>query len=196
MPVNKRFFMDYMADRRLSLREVAKQMEVWPAALSRSLDGKRKMQLPEAVKLAQVLNIPIAEVLANAGIEAAKKAGRRCDIIGHLNGDGIIVPTPEGTVERIAIPDAVPDNVVAVQCRTSDTSLTFADGWVTFAGEQREPAELIGLFCVICLEDNTMRFGQLRRGYEPGTFNIFGWGYEPIKCVRVGWARKAILTIH
>lgn len=43
--VNKRFFMDTMKDRQMSLREVAKRIDVWPAALSRSLDGKRKMQI-------------------------------------------------------------------------------------------------------------------------------------------------------
>ncbi len=46
--VNKRFFMDIMKDRQMSLREVAKRIDVWPAALSRSLDGKRKMQIAEA----------------------------------------------------------------------------------------------------------------------------------------------------
>ena len=53
MPVNKRYFIDLMKDRRLSLREVARRMDVWPAALSRSIDGKRKMQMPEAVALAR-----------------------------------------------------------------------------------------------------------------------------------------------
>lgn len=67
--VNKRFFMDTMKDRQMSLREVAKRIDVWPAALSRSLDGKRKMQIAEAVSLAQVLNIPLPEVLQNAGIQ-------------------------------------------------------------------------------------------------------------------------------
>ncbi|AXF51469.1 putative transcriptional regulator [Erwinia phage Pavtok] len=197
MPVNKRFFMDHMADRRMSLREVAKQMDIWPAALSRSLDGKRKMQLPEAVRLSQVLSIPLTEVLANAGIEAAKSTSRRCDVLAYYTGTGEIVYAPKDSLERIPIPDGVPDDVIAVSYRTSDSPLSFTDGWVTFLGPRVTPNELLGLYCGVLVEnDEKMVFALLRRGYEAGTFNLYGNNGYRLENARIAWARRCILTMH
>lgn len=193
--VNKRFFMDTMKDRGMSLREVAKRIDVWPAALSRALDGKRKMQIPEAVKLAQVLNIPMAEVLQNAGIQEARTVGRRCNIIGHFTATGVVNPITDGTIERTAIPDSLPDHVVAVQARTAETSISYCDGWIYFFTEEQEPYNLIGHWVLATLDDGTKVMGNLRRGYETGTYNLFGPGYEPHRSVKIETARRGLITL-
>lgn len=194
--VNKRFFMDTMKDRQMSLREVAKRIDVWPAALSRSLDGKRKMQIAEAVSLAQVLNIPLPEVLQNAGIQEAKTVGRRCNIIGHLTEAGVVEPIPVGVIERTPIPDSLPDEVVAVQAHTARSQAAYCDGWLTFFSEEHNPIAVIGHFVLAHLEDGSMRSGALRRGYESGTYNLLGPIYGHLKNIRIKSARRAILTIH
>lgn len=196
MPVNKRYFHDLMKDRRLSLREVARRMEVWPAALSRSLDDKRKMQLPEAVSLARILSVPLAEVMLNAGIEEAKTVGRRCSIIGHVLEGAVVEPVPAGVIERIAIPDGVSDDVVAVQAHTSETPAAYADGWVTFLGPQTDPADCLGCYSLVNIEEDGWVLGTIRRGYYPGTWNVFLPMRDSRKNVRIVWARRAILTIH
>lgn len=196
MTVNKRFFMDTMKDRRVSLREVAKLIDVWPAALSRSLDGKRKMQIPEAVRLAQVLSVPLAEVLKNAGIQEAQVVGRRCNIIGHLTAAGVVERVPVGVIERTSIPDCVPDNVVAVQAHTAETNASYCDGWITFFSEPQHPATLVGHFVLVELDDGTMKSGALRRGYETGTYNLCGPLYGQINSLEIKTARRAIMTLH
>lgn len=196
MQVNKQFFMDHMADKRLSLREVSKQMGVWPAALSRSLDGKRKMQLEEAASLARVLGIPVTEVLANAGIEPAKVKSRRCDVVAYYKGDGTIEYAKEGSVERVPIPEGVQDDAIAVRYVTSDSPLSFTDGWLTFLAPRRDPSELIGLYCGVQIAGGPMVFAVIRRGYEPGTFNLFGNNGHKIENARLEWARRCILTLH
>lgn len=196
MPVNKRYFHDLMKDRRLSLREVARRMEVWPAALSRSLDDKRKMQLPEAVALARILSVPLAEVMLNAGIEEAKTVGRRCNIIGHVHENAVVEPVPAGVIERIAIPDGVSDDVVAVQAHTSETPAAYADGWVTFLSPQTDPADCLGCYALVNIEEDGWVLGTIRRGYYPGTWNVFLPMRDSRKNVRIVWARRAILTIH
>lgn len=196
MTVNKRFFMDTMKDRQVSLREVAKKIDVWPAALSRSLDGKRKMQIPEAVRLAQVLNVPLAEVLHNAGIQEANAIGRRCNIIGHLTDTGVVKPLPEGVIERTPVPDSLPDNVIAVQAHTADTHASYCDGWITFFSEEQHPAALIGSFVLAHMEDGTMRSGSLRRGYGTGTYNLCGPLHGPLESLRIQSVRRALLTVH
>lgn len=194
--INKRFFMDTMKDRSMSLREVARRIDVWPAALSRSLDGKRKMQIPDAVRLAQALNIPLGDVLRNAGIQESQTIGRRCSIIGHLNGSGVVNRIAPGTIERTAIPDGLPDEVVAVQAHTADTPASYCDGWIYFFSSESNPVVLMGRFVLATSEDDVMVMGTLRRGYESGTFNLIGPVHEPIKSVRLKTARAGLITLH
>ena len=197
MSVNKKFFIDTMRDQSVSLREVAKRINVWPAALSRSLDGKRKMQLPEAVKLSQVLNVPLAEVLRNAGIQEAQSIGRRCSIIGHLSESGVVKPVPVGTIERISIPDGLPNGVLAVQAHTSDTHAAYCDGWIYFlSGETSDPITMIGRFVLATTEDNEMLLGTLRRGYVSGTYNLVWPNTDPVKSVRLRHVRAIMITLH
>lgn len=196
MPVNKRYFSDLMKDRRLSLREVARRMEVWPAALSRSLDGKRKMQMPEAVALARILSVPLTEVMVNAGIEQAVVTKRRCSIIGHVHEDGTVHQLQEGTIERVPIPDGLDDEVVAVQMHTAGTAAEFTDGWITFLGHQRDPIDCIGLYSLVEMEGGGQVMGVFRRGYAHGTFNVTSRAGIHRNNVRILWARRAFLTTH
>ena len=196
MTVNKRYFSDLMKDRRLSLREVARRMEIWPAGLSRSLDGKRKMQMSEAVGLARILSVPLAEVLVNAGIDQAVTAGRRCSIIGHVLEGAVVEPVPADVIERVAIPDNLDDDVVAVQVHTSETPAAYADGWVVFLGPKNDPTDNLGMYSLVSVEGDGWVMGTIRRGYTPGTFNVFMAMREQRKNVRVLWARRAIMTMH
>ncbi len=196
MPVNKRYFSDLMKDRKLSLREVARRMEVWPAALSRSLDDKRKMQMEEAVSLARILSVPLAEVLVNAGIEQAIVTARRCSIIGHVHEGAVVESLGEGVIERVAIPDGIADDVVAVQNHTSETPAAYADGWVTFLGPEMDALDCLGMYSLVAVEGNGWMLGTIRRGYTPGTYNVFKPMRDQLKNVRIEWARRAIITVH
>lgn len=196
MPVNKRYFSDLMKDRKLSLREVARRIEVWPAALSRSLDGKRKMQIAEAVALSRILSVPLAEVMLNAGIEQARIAGRRCSIIGHVLEGAVVEPVPADVIERVSIPDGLGDDVVAVQNHTSETPAAYADGWITFLGQESDPSDCLGCYGLVCIEDDGWIMGTIRRGYSLGMWNVFLPMRDNRKNVRISWVRRAILTIH
>ena len=196
MPVNKRYFIDLMKDRRLSLREVARRMDVWPAALSRSIDGKRKMQMPEAVSLARILSVPLTEVMVNAGIEQAVVTKRRCSIIGHVSDDYTIHPLPDGVIERVPIPDGLGDDVVAVQMHTAGTAEEFTDGWVTYLGQEMDPSDCMGLYAMVAIEGNGQMLGVFRRGYTQGTFNLISRAGVRHNNVKILWARRAYLTTH
>lgn len=196
MPLNKRFFMDLMKDRGLSLRETAKRIDVWPGALSRTLDEKRTMRMEEAVALARVLAVPLADVLVNAGIEQAVTAGRRCSIIGHVQADSVVVPVPADVIERISIPDGLDEDVSALQFHTSDTPAAFADGWVVFLAPATEPADCLGMFSLVEIEGDGWMLGTVRRGYSIGTYNLFSLTGEVKKNVRASWARRALITQH
>lgn len=171
-------------------------MEVWPAALSRSLDDKRKMQMEEAVQLARILSVPLAEVLVNAGIEEAVVTSRRCSIIGHVHEGAEVEQVPEGVIERVSIPDGIADDVVAIQNHTSETPAAYADGWITYLGPKMDATDCLGMYSLVSVEGGGWMLGTIRRGYSPGTFNVFKPLRDQLKNVRIEWARRAIITVH
>lgn len=195
MAVNKRYFTDLMKDRGLSMREVAKRMDAWPAGISRALDGKRKMPLQEAAGLARVLSVPLAEVMLNAGIEQASQVGRRTNIIGHATGVEV-EPVPADAIERIPLLDCLPDDTVAIQYHTTGTPDAYRDGWVLFLGGKADPSECVGKFCLIAMDNGGWILGTILRGYLTGTYNIQSIDREIRKNVNIEWVRRAIVTKH
>jgi transcriptional regulator with XRE-family HTH domain len=70
--IDTRWFVDTLAERRLSQRGVARHLGCDPSQVHRLLTGKRTMRLDEAEQLAILLGKPVTEVLDRAG----QKEGR------------------------------------------------------------------------------------------------------------------------
>lgn len=196
MSVNKPYFHDLFRDRKMSQREVARRIGVWPGGLSLTMDGKRAMKMDEAVKLARLLSVPLTEVLANAGIKEAQGTIRYSSIIGHVGDGYVVVPVPPDTIERVPIPEALADHVVAVQYRTYETPISHSDGWLTFLDEEQDPSALLGMFSLVAVEGEGWVMGTIRRGYAPGTYNIFTPNMQAPQTGRIIWARRALMTMH
>lgn len=197
MALNKRFFDDLMRDRQVSLRQVAKQMDTSPSQLSRTLSGHRRMQLNEAVSLAQILGVSLAELMVHSGIEQAQTERRFCSVIGFLQGDLTIAPVQNGMRERVAVPlGELPDSVQAIQARTSDSPFAFLDGWVFFIGPETDPAELVGTYCVAQVEGGSQIIGTLQRGYQPRTYNVTGAAGISRQSQKLTLARRIYFTQH
>lgn len=188
--VNKPYFMDLIRHRQMSLRQLAKKIDILPSQLSLTLSSKRRMQLDEAVQIAEHLGVPLEQVVTNAGIEASLPQGKRCSVVGVLGGDGTVETAR--IADRITMPDALPKGTVAVQARTADSSLGWMDGWLFFAHDKQSPDELIGRFCWVKIEDGPQVLASIGRGYEVGTYNLSG----PVTMVsqRLEWAMPILLT--
>lgn len=65
--VDKQWFMERWAEKGLSLRDVARKMDIDPSALSRTLSEERQMKPQEIVNIATILNVTSEEVLAHLG---------------------------------------------------------------------------------------------------------------------------------
>ena len=65
--IDTRWFHNQLADKRLSQRQLAKRMDLDPAAVSLMLRGKRKMSAAEAAEIATLLGVSADEVLMRAG---------------------------------------------------------------------------------------------------------------------------------
>lgn len=174
MEVNRPFFDGLLKDRRLSLRELARRMEMLPSQLSLTFKGVRRMQITEAVKISQILGAPVAEVMVAAGIEEAKMARARATIVGIYTAEGHVIPNP--SVERIVLPDGLPDECEAIQARTDGTAMAWIDGFITIAAPLSADGieALIGRYARVKIKDGPEVIATIRRGYEPNTYNLAG----------------------
>lgn len=195
MTVNKQFFDDLMQDKRISLRAIARHMNVSPSQLSRTLTGHRRMQLNEAAAIASLLGASIVDVMVNAGIEGARSDQRYIPIVGHLSGDFTVTGPDPTVVEKVVLPSCLPYDTEAVQARTTNTPLAYMDGWLMYVGPPMKPTEAIGCYCLVKLTDNQIA-GVLSRGYQPGTFSITSAAGVSLQNQRVTNVRKIYLTQH
>ena len=91
--VDKQWFLDRQAEKGLSLRKMAELMGIDPSALSRTLNGERRMKTSEVGKIATILGASGAEVLAH--IEGKKAMA----VLGAKTSDEF---TPDHKSARIS----------------------------------------------------------------------------------------------
>jgi hypothetical protein len=171
--INRRYFDGLLADRKLSLRGLAREMDMSHSQLSLALSGQRKFQTDELVKISDIFAEPITRVMENAGVRAG--SGRRVSVIGAVRGDGTVELYGKDIIERVTVPEELPDSVVAVQYRTAGSPIEWLDGAVSFF---REPYDVdpaaIGRLAFCKIKDGPAVITGVRRGYKENTFNLYG----------------------
>lgn len=194
MTVDKRYFESLMTAKKLSMRGLAQKMGKTHSQLSLMFTGQRRMQLEEAAQLADILGVPLARVAEAAGVGKVRYGGRRVDVIGSMNGKGVVDLNGSGIIERTITPSPdLPDETVAVQARTADTPNSWMDGWVFFCikADKIEP-DAIGRFCLAKIEAGDTVLATVRRGYRDNTFNLFGPYMKD--SVALEWASPILVT--
>lgn len=179
MDINRRYFDGLMADRRMSLRGLAKVMDMSHSQLSLAFNGARKLQLDEVAKISSIFGEPLHRVVENAGVSVRPVSGRMVPVIGAVMGDGTIDGNSEGgAIERASAPSELPVDAEAVQCRTAGTTLSWADGWVLFFRSPQakivDPA-VLGRFAYCKIKKGPRVLATIRRGYREGTHTLSGF---------------------
>lgn len=152
----------------MSLRQLAKKIDIDPSALSLTLRGKRKMTLEEANQIAHLLGVQVTEILRQAGVPVSDDV-QGVKLVGTVDSKSV-VKTLTGSVKRIHAPADVPIEGHALQVRAANT---FHDGWVLFvSGDKTEPELTLDRLCVVYLANGGRVVGVLRRGYEAECYNV------------------------
>ena len=173
--VNKRYFESLMQARDLSLRSLAKRMNMSHSQLSLTFSGDRKMQLDEAAQLSSIFGEPLHRVVENAGVVVKAVGSNRVSVIGAMAGDGTVTIHPEGVIERTHAPDGLPEDSVAIQVRTSSSALDWLDGTVFFCPRPNGvDSAILGRFSFCQIKDGPACMASVRRGYKDGSFNLRG----------------------
>lgn len=190
--INKRYFENLMADRKLSLRALATRMGMNHSQLSLTFSGARRMQLDEAAQLSSIFSRPLTEIAEAAGVSAAPVSGKRAQVIGTIGGDGTISLYGNEIVERTNAPDSLPPECIAVQARTASSPLGWMDGWVYFCRQHDgvDPA-LYGSLCLVQIKGGPAVVATVARGYKDGTVNLSGpYSAESVK---IDWGTPILL---
>lgn len=182
-----------MAQRKISLRQLAEKMGLAHSALSITFSGSRRMQLEEAAQLSNIFGVPIHEIVENAGVSARPISSARVNVTGALRGDGHVEKISGKHVERTSAPPGSPEGTEAIQSRTADTPLSWMDGWVFFF----VPSDTInpdanGRLCYCKIHDGEHVIATMKRGYREGTYNLSGPYTQ--ENARVDWATPIRMT--
>jgi hypothetical protein len=147
-----------------------------PAALSLLLRGKRRIQASEAEHLAVKLNVPVADVLENIGVNPVAGSHNTALLVGTADDQGVVhMERPKTGARRVSAPTGLPENAAAIVIHLDG----FADGWtVFFTRTDKVDAEGIGRLCVAQEAGATNWYLRvLKRGYVKGTWNLIDqWG--------------------
>jgi transcriptional regulator with XRE-family HTH domain len=92
--VDKRWFQNLFSDKRIAQAQLAKVMGIHAPALTRILNGERRLQMEEAIDMARILDISLDEILTHAGLSPSTD-GPTATIRGTVLPDNSIEPTVE-----------------------------------------------------------------------------------------------------
>lgn len=175
---NYKWFTNALRDRRLSQRELAKRLGMDPGGLNRRLKGKSRLQLADASKIAIILEVPVADVLKNAGVDLVgltTEGENRVAITGWVDSNLTVhAGKPKGPGHAEAPPIPLED-LKALRFVTAASAMDAYDGAVVFYREGLGvPAEAIGKPCVVTTGTGARMLRVLRPGYVRGRYNLAG----------------------
>lgn len=166
---NAKWFRDRLAERAISVRKLAKLLDLDPSAASLTLRGMRKMTLKEANHIATLLGVSVTEVIRQAGIAVAEDV-QGVKLLGTVDAKSMVQKLKDSAVKLVSAPSDVPHDGFVLQVRAAQSR---EDGWLLIVGAAvGEPDVMVDRLCVVTLKDSKRVVGVLRRGYEPETFNV------------------------
>jgi transcriptional regulator with XRE-family HTH domain len=171
MRVNKRFFEALMQSKEISLRSLAKHLGLSHSQLSLTFSGARRMQLDEAVQLSQYFGVSLQDIAANAGASPVNGISRFCNVALIVDDTGCASDNEH--TERAYTPSGLPDEVAALQIRSSKGALAWLDRWLFYYRPTTiiEPSA-IGQTCLMMVESSERILGVLSKSYTLGKYDI------------------------
>ncbi len=173
--VDRRYFESLMQAKNLSLRGLARRMQMSHSQLSLVFSGVRRLQLDEVAQLSSIFGEPLHRIVEAAGVAVRPVGTHRVSVVGAMQGDGTVAPHPDGVIERTSTPDGMSEDSIAIQARTAGGPLDWMDGFVFFCPKPSGvDAAILGRFAYCQIKDGPAVMASVRRGYKDGTFNLRG----------------------
>lgn len=170
--VNSGWFVDKIADRRLSQRRLAKQIGMHPSAMSLLFSGDRAMSAREACEIAAALGEPVTEVLKHAGMPInAQTSGNDVSVVGWINAKGEVVRERPPGARVVNTPMPGVDGVVALRVMADGPY----EGWLVFYKADTLGISGEGRLCVVETADGNDMIATLGRNIGGDVHRIDRW---------------------
>ena len=172
MNVNYHYFKGLLVDKQLSQRRLAGMMHLDPSAVHYMFRGGRAIKLDEAVELAKILEVPLDEVLQNAGIDVPDFVVRReghVSVTGWVDDTFKIRRTKWKGPKKVEAPPTGGRGVEALRCQNNTA---FNGAMMYYSPRADVAAEAIGRLCVTTDLAGAQAVRVVQHGYQRGTYNI------------------------
>jgi hypothetical protein len=206
---NVTWFRERLAAVGLEQRDIAKHLRLDPSGVSLIVHNKRKLKPHEIPLLAGLLEVPIDEVMENAGIPThGIKASDSVAIVGHVDSNmDVVFGDVVGNREAPPIGITGVKNLKALRMQTQGSAFEGMDGAILYyedkkASEQATVGpQILGKLAIIAIEnkakdDSSYHLRVIKRGYSKETFNLFQLNGTPLeqdvaikRCIPVLWMR-------
>lgn len=178
--LDKEWFIQQLANRRKSLRALARHLGIDPSAVSRIFSGDRKMKLTEAEAIARFLAVPAEEVLKRAGVDTDNPAINRLSLSATIGTLGRLVEIePQALPSQLLVRAQASlgaehrGKMKAAQVRAGEGPLSIWDDAVLLWAETDviEPAA-VGVLSVSTLRDGVELLGHLEKVRKTGEATV------------------------
>lgn len=174
-------------------RDLADALRLNPSAVTRILDGSRRLQLTEIPRIAAYLGEAPPEIASDMPLDDAEDAaGASVPLKGYVaaGSQARFLPLDDGEFDRVSAPPEWNDKTFALEIRGTSLGELF-DRWLVYADDVRSPVtpDLIGKPCIVGLADGRILVKKLKRA-RGGLYDLLSNTEEPILGVTVDWAAK------
>lgn len=112
-------------------------------------------------------------------------------VMGFVGAGTGVLPFDDGPFEQIEAPFGTPPNTIALIIRGDSMMPELSDGdYVLYRATPQNPEELIGKRCIVELENGSILVKRLRRGREPGTFDLDSTNAATLETQTIAWCAK------
>lgn len=165
--INTKWFRAQLMEREMSMRGLAKKMNLDPASVSLMLRGMRRMTNAEAHTIATLFGVRVTEVLRQAGVPITEDV-HTVTLLGTVDARACVKVA--ASTARYQVPVDVPADGFALQVRCATSP---ADGWLILcASPMLQPEAALERLAMVTMENGTRMVGTLKKGYDNGFFNI------------------------
>lgn len=159
----------------INQRDLSERIGLDPGAMSRTIAGRRRLQVSEANKIATLFGKSLLDVLENFGIADPGVKTDLVPIILSATKGGMLTPlSGKDTVPNLP---SFPEAKYVTQWREPGSPF---DGWLFYMTAITTDIEVTRL-AVIHLADGRSALGVLSKSYVPGRYRVSPQGAEPFE---------------
>ncbi len=176
--INTAWFQKQIKLAGLTQRQVSRSMNMDPGSFSQRLNGTFTFRADEAAQLAQILKLPMDDVLINMGIQPPESSSGSLAIKGWVDGELMVhMEPPKGP--RTAPKPAFGRDVDVLRFQTVGSALDGMDGALVYYQSQDDVNhDHLGKLCVVDITKKKRGLRVVKRGYQSGSYHLYSMSGE------------------